>query len=179
MTSILGKRARSALENTKDAISNSMASLATDSDKRTSKRRSSGFTAASSEEPPLKKRKSTVPTLFSFSEDKTEPKPKPKAQALAKNKRWLRHGLYAGQKQGFDIKRPKGSGKNANDAKRTKQWELPLPMFGFLDRDRNFLLPYDIFNALPKGQPKPDEWKKTRSSKLQYPSLVLKSCLSD
>ncbi|KAB8356326.1 hypothetical protein FH972_023910 [Carpinus fangiana] len=174
MASTLGKRTRAAYESTKEVIGNSVASLTGDNNsgnnnKRASLRRRSAAVVDPNDEndqPPQKKRRSAVASLFAFAEDKVEAAPPPKPQALKKkNKRWLTRGLYAGQKQDFEVARIKNKGKDSSDASAPKRNPyLPMPMFGFLDRERDFKLPYDIFNALPKGQPKPDEWKKTRSN---------------
>ncbi len=53
---------------------------------------------------------------------------------------------------------------------------FPLPMWHgqvLLQTGRDFKLPFDICSPLPPGQPKPDEWRKTSSSK--YHSLSLNS----
>jgi histone-lysine N-methyltransferase ASH1L len=45
---------------------------------------------------------------------------------------------------------------------------MPLPMWHgqrLLHVGRHFKLPFDVCSPLPPGQPKPDEWRKTSSSK--------------
>ncbi|KLJ07855.1 histone-lysine N-methyltransferase ASH1L [Blastomyces silverae] len=97
----------------------------------------------------------------------TQP-PKPKAVPY-KRKKWLSHGLYAGQDRYFDPRlteeknRVKFAKKNAEE--RTKVF--PLPMFAgerLIEDGRDFKLPFDIFSPLPPGQPKPDEWRKTNKN---------------
>jgi histone-lysine N-methyltransferase ASH1L len=103
-------------------------------------------------------------------------KPTPEAQSTVrkpllvyKPKRWLSHGLYAGQDRYFDPRlteaknRVKHADRNANDRRKL----FPLPMFAgerLLQTGRDFKLPFDIFSPLPPGQPKPDEWRKTNKS---------------
>lgn len=97
-------------------------------------------------------------------------------------KKWLSHGLYAGQDRYFDPRlteeknRLKFGKQNAEDRKKA----FPLPMFAgerLIEDGRDFKLPFDIFSPLPPGQPKPDEWRKTNKSvsHLHYfpPSSVL------
>ncbi|EEQ90812.2 histone-lysine N-methyltransferase ASH1L [Blastomyces dermatitidis ER-3] len=94
----------------------------------------------------------------------TQP-PKPKTVPY-KRKKWLSHGLYAGQDRYFDPRlteeknRIKFAKKNAEERKKV----FPLPMFAgerLIEDGRDFKLPFDIFSPLPPGQPKPDEWRKT------------------
>jgi histone-lysine N-methyltransferase ASH1L len=122
-------------------------------------------------EPPRKKKKVEVVGL-----EKVEEQAKPveeKRPGLKKEKVWLKMGLYAGQ----------DSQENRdwfqNDSLDTqKQMEgiapykpnafMPLPMWHgqlLLKTGRDFKLPFDVCNPLPPGQPKPDEWRKTSSSK--------------
>ncbi|EER38705.1 histone-lysine N-methyltransferase [Histoplasma capsulatum H143] len=84
-------------------------------------------------------------------------------------KKWLSHGLYAGQDRYFDPRlteeknRLKFGKQNAEDRKKT----FPLPMFAgerLIEDGRDFKLPFDIFSPLPPGQPKPDEWRKTNKN---------------
>ncbi|KAK2808183.1 hypothetical protein FQN50_004924 [Emmonsiellopsis sp. PD_5] len=86
-----------------------------------------------------------------------------------KRKRWLSHGLYAGQDRYFDPRmteeknRIKFAKKNADDRNKL----FPLPMFAgerLMQDGRDFKLPFDIFSPLPPGQPKPDEWRKTNKN---------------
>lgn len=96
------------------------------------------------------------------------PLPKPKV------KRWLSQGLYVGQDRDFDARltdtKNKLKKKKAKSPEKPKERKLlPLPMFAgqrLLETGRDFKLPFEVFNPLPPGQPKPEEWKKTQKSKL-------------
>ncbi|PGH34804.1 histone-lysine N-methyltransferase ASH1L [[Emmonsia] crescens] len=101
-------------------------------------------------------------------EDDDAHPPKPKT-APYKRKKWLSHGLYAGQDRYFDPRlteeknRIKFEKKNAEERKKI----FPLPMFAgerLIEDGRDFKLPFDIFSPLPPGQPKPDEWRKTNKN---------------
>ncbi|KAF3930208.1 hypothetical protein ABW20_dc0102678 [Dactylellina cionopaga] len=79
-----------------------------------------------------------------------------------KRKKWAAHGLYTGQ----DLQLP---GKSTLKAKKgpepTKKHALPLPMYKgkvILDADRDFVLPYTIFNLDPWVYPKPPGWKSLK-----------------
>lgn len=96
--------------------------------------------------------------------------PKPRKPVPYRRKKWLSHGLYAGQDRYFDPRlndaknRVKFGKKNEEDRKKF----LPLPMFAgerLLQNGRDFKLPFDIFSPLPPGQPKPNEWRKVNKSK--------------
>ena len=92
---------------------------------------------------------------------------------LPKTKIYLDKGLYAGQES-------RNLNWFAHDSVETKRdMELvapykpnaffPLPMWHgqrLLQTGRDFRLPFDICSPLPPGQPKPDEWRKTSSSKI-------------
>lgn len=95
----------------------------------------------------------------------------PKSQKRIKH--WLSQGLYVGQDSEFDPRLSETKNKlkkaltNKRDARRSST--MPLPIFAgerTLSMGRDFVLPYDVFHPLPKGQPQPDEWKKTHKSKL-------------
>jgi histone-lysine N-methyltransferase ASH1L len=99
-------------------------------------------------------------------------KPKPEeaqpAEKKPKKKRekvWLAKGLYAGQ----DLKNLDGEPKDPTLPSSKPNRVLPLPIFHgqtLLHAGRPFKLPFDVCSPLPPGQPKPDEWRKTSSSKL-------------
>lgn len=84
-------------------------------------------------------------------------------------KKWLTQGLYAGQPTDINpMRKGTQSKKRKSDAElENERTFLPLPMFTYFDRagPRPFQLPWDVYSPLPKGQPKPDEWRKTRASK--------------
>lgn len=98
-----------------------------------------------------------------------EPKPSGKKQKV-----YLSKGLYAGQEADistFDWF--KGSSvKLQEDMKTVAPFRpnsfMPLPMWHgqrLLQFGRDFKLPFDVCSPLPPGQPKPDEWRKTSSSR--------------
>lgn len=117
----------------------------------------------------------TKKARFSETPLQEEPFTPPKSERKVvkqSTKRWLSQGLYVGQDRDFDArltesknKAKKESRTEANDRKRAL---LPLPMFAgqrVIENGQIFKLPFDIFNPLPPGQPKPEEWKKTHKSK--------------
>ncbi len=107
-------------------------------------------------------------------EDAAKPAEKPKPSGK-KQKLWLSKGLYAGQQQDistFDWFK-ESSIKMREDMEDVAPFRpnsfMPLPMWHgqrLLQMGRDFKLPFDICSPLPPGQPKPDEWRKTSSSKL-------------
>lgn len=98
-------------------------------------------------------------------------KPKPVGK---RQKVWLTKGLYAGQ-DGDNLNWFNGSSeKSMRDGEKIAPFRpnsfMPLPMWHgqrLLHTGRDFKLPFDICSPLPPGQPKPDEWRKTSSSKLK------------
>lgn len=92
-----------------------------------------------------------------------------------KKKLWLMQGLYVGQE--FDPRLGKVYGKRSSAYSQQRKF-LPLPMFAgarLLELGRDFKLPFDVFNALPRGQPKPGDWKKTHKSMWTLFHPILKS----
>lgn len=87
-----------------------------------------------------------------------------------KEKIWLPMGLYAGQEPIENLNWFKGyKGPKDKELPAFKpDGPLPLPMWHgqrLLHNGRDFKLPFDVCAPLPPGQPKPDEWRKTSSSK--------------
>lgn len=85
-----------------------------------------------------------------------------------KEKAWLPMGLYAGQVITENLNWFKGykGPKEVPDFR--PDGVLPLPMWHgqrLLFQGRDFKLPFDVCAPLPPGQAKPDEWRKTSSSK--------------
>jgi histone-lysine N-methyltransferase ASH1L len=75
-------------------------------------------------------------------------------------KKWQSHGLYAGMRQDFDaskLSKPTKLRKNNSESSESaslgengaqpnkKHLNFALPMFGYLDRERSFTIPYDIY----------------------------------
>ena len=124
------------------------------------------------EEPPKKKKKiERVAALVpDAGEEKRGDKKQPPAER--KEKIWLAKGLYAGQDKAdiakWSKKYEKGKDQSQDSSSSRPNSVLPLPMWHgqrMLDVGRDFKLPFDICSPLPPGQPKPDEWRKTSSSK--------------
>lgn len=89
-----------------------------------------------------------------------------------KQKVYLTKGLYAGQEtRNLDwFKHDSGDFKKKMDevAPYRPNTFMPLPMWHgqrLLQVGRHFQLPFDVCSPLPPGQPKPEEWRKTSSSK--------------
>jgi histone-lysine N-methyltransferase ASH1L len=89
-----------------------------------------------------------------------------------REKIWLNKGLYAGQEaRNFDWFQD-SLGKDKENMDEIAPYKpnsfMPLPMWHgqrLLHVGRHFKLPFDVCSPLPPGQPKPDEWRKTSSSK--------------
>ena len=111
-----------------------------------------------------------------------EPKPAEKKKVNGKkDKVWLGKGLYAGQEgrnlDWFADPNAPAETDTANTAEEKSRSILPLPMWHgqrLLHVGRDFKLPFDVCSPLPPGQPKPDEWRKTSSSKLQPLGVAFK-----
>ena len=88
-----------------------------------------------------------------------------------KQKIWLNKGLYAGQvPQDWFSNYTAQEKETMPDMTTFKANDfMPLPMWHgqrLLHVGRHFKLPFDVCSPLPPGQPKPDEWRKTSSSKM-------------
>jgi len=122
------------------------------------------------EGPPEKKLKTVEDTIVRQGATGADLKRKPVARP--KVKRWLSQGLYVGQERDFDprLTERKNKAKRASRDSHNvpRRSALPLPMFAgqrILAIGRDFKLPFDVFSPLPPGQPKPEEWRKTRKSR--------------
>ena len=121
---------------------------------------------------------STPSKKVKLSEQKSDKDTNVKSASASKHnlkkptKKWLSQGLYVGQEPDFDPrltnvknqKKREGTGSKAPQQRKI----LPLPMFAgkrMIETGRSFRLPFDVFSPLPMGQPKPEEWRKTRKSK--------------
>ena len=96
-------------------------------------------------------------------------------------KKWQKEGLYVGQDPEFDPtkvgprkklqkKRPGTSGSDASETSNdtfTEQSFMTLPMFSYLDKTRDFTIPYDIYApTYKKGDEKPKDWFKLNRNRL-------------
>ena len=163
-TSVLGKRGREAV----GAGVNKLQGLTKRASLRPRVEEAAKVPAC--EEPAKKKTRLSQVTK---AEPENEDSPAKKASMKPKVKRWLSQGLYVGQDPSFDpryntIQNKKKSSSNVSGFVKQQRKILPLPMFmgkTMLEQGRDFKLPWEIFNPLPPGQPKPEEWRKTRKSK--------------
>ncbi|KAI9754432.1 MAG: hypothetical protein M4579_004700 [Chaenotheca gracillima] len=129
-------------------------------------------------EPPPKKAKVSVPDKAKESAPSSKPHIRVRQP---KDKLWLAHGLYIGQDRDFDprLTETKNKTKKASsvqDHEAKQRAMLPLPMFGgqrLLNNGRDFRLPFDVYSPLPRGQPKPDEWRKTRKIGSRFDNVKL------
>lgn len=159
-SSVLGKRGRETVDAGKDKLK------ALKGDKRSSLR------------PRELETQGPTPKKARFTEaldenEEAAPATKPERKVTKRQtKRWLSQGLYLGQDRDDDARPSQSKDKAKQDANKTskdqRQPLLPLPMFGgqrLIDNGRDFKMPYTVFNPLPSGQPKPEEWKKTHKSR--------------
>lgn len=178
--SVLGKRSRDAMEK---AVMQRRASL-----RPRHSLPAKDALGSSSELPDPKKRRVSDGDLQAKKKEleaeaaKTEEAEKQVVPQL-KQKRWLDQGMYTGQERDYDPRLNEANNKiraaRRKSAPQPQRKLLPLPMFSgerLLKLGRDFQLPFDIFSPLPPGQPKPDEWKKTNRSKLDFCSWSL-ACL--
>jgi hypothetical protein len=94
-----------------------------------------------------------------------------------KSKKWLKEGIYVGQDGDFVARLNESANRRRRTAKKSKgKPVLPLPIFAGQrlledDNQRDFKLPYDVYNPLPR-KVKVDGWVKLQKSKFRtLPSL--------
>jgi histone-lysine N-methyltransferase ASH1L len=124
------------------------------------------------EEPPKKKKK-VEKVAESKLESEDDKKPESNKFKFGKREKvWLSKGLYAGQEHRnldwFQDWSAASRDQSVNVAPYQPNKFMPLPMWHgqrLLHIGRLFKLPFDVCSPLPPGQPKPDEWRKTSSSK--------------
>ena len=95
-------------------------------------------------------------------------------------KKWQKEGLYVGQGPDFhpahvgrkklQKKRPDSSASDATEISNgssTQRSFMTLPMFSYLDKTRNFTIPYDIYAPTwRRGDEKPKDWTKVNKNRL-------------
>ena len=96
-------------------------------------------------------------------------------------KKWQREGLYVGQDPDLDPsqpagrkklqkKRPESSGSDGtvtSNTTTTKHSFMGLPMFNYLEKTRDFTIPFDIYApSYKKGDEKPKDWFKINRNRL-------------
>lgn len=92
-------------------------------------------------------------------------------------KKWQTAGLFVGQEEDTDPahvgsrkrlqkKRP-GSSASEAPSEPKKRPTMPLPMFSYLDKTRDFTIPYDVFApSWKRGDEKPKDWHKINRNRL-------------
>ncbi|KAM5442479.1 hypothetical protein MferCBS31731_002357 [Microsporum ferrugineum] len=161
VSSILGKRQRGDKEAEK--------SEAKVEDRRSSLRSRTAVRKEPQEESATKKRRISENAASPAEKDKdTDQQSSSASREVAitapKRKKWLSHGLYAGPNAfaKFELPPPQSRRRGARQKPRERVL-FPMPKYSgalLLEKGRPFKLPYDIFSPLPRGQPKPDEWRK-------------------
>jgi palmitoyltransferase ZDHHC9/14/18 len=105
--------------------------------------------------------------------DTPDEAPEPKEYLKPKTKTWLKQGLYVGQHREFDPRLSESQNRVKKRGRKGRENKaLPLPMFAgdrLLSEDprlvfRNFKLPFDTYNPLPR-KVKVDNWTKLSRSK--------------
>ena len=139
--------------------------------------------------PPAKKARLSKVALQELSQPPAAPGPLAKAATASKKmKKWQKEGLFVGQDPDFDPTQPGGKkklqkknqqqrpGSSASTEtaatpappppKKPRQF-MPLPMFSYLDKDRPFTIPFDVFApSLRKGDEKPRDWHQVNKNRL-------------
>lgn len=138
--------------------------------------------------PPAKKaRLSGKAALREIPQPPSAPIPVEKPSTAGKKmKKWQKEGLYVGQDPNFDPTKPGGGGKklqkkrpgsSASDTTDTTTTTtapkhkhppiISLPLFSYLDKQRDFILPFDVFApSLKKGDEKPKDWHQLNKNRL-------------
>ncbi|KAK0946358.1 hypothetical protein LTR29_002120 [Friedmanniomyces endolithicus] len=103
------------------------------------------------------------------------------ATASQHMKKWQKEGLFAGQDANFDPMQPGGKRKlqkkrpgssesgeaTSVNATATKRSFVSLPMFSYLDKTRDFVIPFDVFApTFKKGDEKPKDWHQVNRNRL-------------
>ncbi|EFE43204.1 histone-lysine N-methyltransferase (Ash1), putative [Trichophyton verrucosum HKI 0517] len=157
VSSILGKRQRDDKEYSK--------SKSKVEDRRSSLRSRAVVRKETQEESATKKRRVSEDVSTPKKEKKVDQPPlSAPVQTVPKRKKWLTHGLYAGPNAFAKLELPGPQSKRKGTRQAPRERVLfPMPKYSgalLLEKGRPFRLPYDIFSPLPRGQPKPDEWRK-------------------
>jgi len=109
--------------------------------------------------------------------------PVPKDPTAGKRmKKWQKEGLFVGQDADCGLtqmgaprklqkKRPGSSASNTateiSNIVPTKRSFMPLPMFAYLDKTRDFTVPFDVFApSWKKGDEKPKDWHQVNRNRL-------------
>jgi hypothetical protein len=182
MTSVLGKRVRGALESTEKFVSRRVGF----SDKKRSSstiapnRISRLFPNLALENDEEVSQESEDQTDTDEEDDSEEGSDDDQAMSRSprKRKRYLEYGLYAGQSRIFNPRLSEGKNKKKLQSLSGVEENpiLPLPMFvgeEIVKRGRDFVLPYDILNPLPRDEA-PKGWSKLNKSTFPLSQPVCK-----
>jgi hypothetical protein len=110
------------------------------------------------EEAPVKKRL-RLTSARAREVEVEEPEPIEETPKKEKKKIWLDAGLYVGQERDNNPRQKTVKRKSDVDSERERKY-LPMPMFSgarILEKGRDFVLPFDVLNPLPKIQA-PKNW---------------------
>jgi len=134
--------------------------------------------------PPAKKARMSggMAALKRLAQAPAAPIPVQKASSAGKKmKKWESAGLYAGQDATLDPAQLGFQGKIQNQRPTSSTTDaslyitatppahsfMTLPMFGYLERSRNFVIPYDVFApSWKKGDEKPRDWHMLNKNRL-------------
>ncbi|KAK1055447.1 hypothetical protein LTR74_015677 [Friedmanniomyces endolithicus] len=133
--------------------------------------------------PPAKRaRLSGKAALQEMSQAPAASLPLAKAATASKHmKKWQKEGLFAGQDADFNPTQPGGKkklqkkqpGLSSSDetksasATASKRSLVTLPMFSYLDKTRDFVVPFDVFApTFKKGDEKPKDWHQVNRNRL-------------
>ncbi|OQO00577.1 hypothetical protein B0A48_13067 [Cryoendolithus antarcticus] len=108
----------------------------------------------------------------------TQPLPVIKASTGKREKKWQKEGLYVGQTANPDStqsgasrklskQRPSSAMSDAPAPMTSKLPFLPLPMFDYMTKQRDFVIPYDVFApSVTKHHQKPRDWTQVNKNRL-------------
>lgn len=129
--------------------------------------------------PPAKKARQGKKALKEIAQPPAAPPPLGKAAAPSKRmKRWEKQGLYVGQDanaQSAGTKKLQKKHPSSSDSKNPttdtqpafKRTFMTLPMFAYLDKTRDFTIPFDVFApSWKKGDEKPKDWHQVNRNRL-------------
>ncbi|KAF2861474.1 SET domain-containing protein [Piedraia hortae CBS 480.64] len=79
-----------------------------------------------------------------------------------RQKQWLKEGLYVGQNT--EINKKEGPRKKLVSLAPKSRFTMPLPMFQYLDKARDFVIPYNIYAT--QGEERPKGWHELNKNRL-------------
>jgi len=167
--SVLGKRDRAPEETGKDASRRQSRRLVALEQEKTQVSQSSSEAVETEETVERPSKLARLSSMFSLTSAASAPAiPKPTVCERSV-KRYQRQGLYVGQDNGSSDKTDKPK-KRKSTASTTslKQEAMPLPMWGYAEKERSFMLPFDVFAPAyrARGDEKPKDWGKIGKNRL-------------